>query len=79
MGGINCPPVEAVASMARSFADGPERALAFTKHAIRRSLDRDMEAEFDYEIFAQVQCLQSKDHREGVAAFHERRSPEFGS
>ncbi len=68
----------AVASMARSFADGPARALAFTKNAIRRSLDRDMETEFDYEIFAQVQCLQSKDHREGVAAFYERRRPRFG-
>lgn len=68
---------EAVATMARSFVDGPARTLAFTKHAIRRSLDRDMEAEFDYEIFAQVQCLQSKDHREGVAAFYEKRTPVF--
>ncbi len=69
---------EAVGTLARSFADGPAGALAFTKHAIRRSVDRDMEAEFDYEIFAQVQCLQSKDHREGVAAFRERRPPKFG-
>lgn len=50
---------------------------AFTKSAIRKSLDRDMEAEFDYEIFAQVQCLQSVDHREGVAAFRENRKPVF--
>jgi 2-(1,2-epoxy-1,2-dihydrophenyl)acetyl-CoA isomerase len=70
---------DAVAIMARTFADGPARTLAFTKHAIRRSLDHDMEAEFDYEIFAQVQCLQSKDHREGVAAFYERRPPKFES
>ena len=68
-----------VATLARAFADGPARTLAFTKHAIRRSLDRDMEAEFDYEIFAQVQCLQSQDHREGVAAFYERRPPKFGN
>lgn len=69
---------DAVATLARAFADGPARTLAFTKHAIRRSLDRDMEAEFDYEIFAQVQCLQSEDHREGVAAFYERRPAVFG-
>jgi 2-(1,2-epoxy-1,2-dihydrophenyl)acetyl-CoA isomerase len=37
-----------------------------------------MTAEFDYEIFVQVQCLQSADHREGVAAFNERRAPRFG-
>ncbi|MCP4299020.1 MAG: 2-(1,2-epoxy-1,2-dihydrophenyl)acetyl-CoA isomerase [Gammaproteobacteria bacterium] len=68
---------EEVTALARTFADGPAGALAFTKHAIRRSLDRDMEAEFDYEIFAQVQCLQSEDHREGVAAFYKRRPPAF--
>ncbi len=70
---------QVVQELARSLADGPAMALAYTKHAIRRSLDRDMEAEFDYEILAQVQCLQSADHREGVAAFQEKRRPRFGS
>ncbi len=55
----------------------PPLALAFTKRAIRRSLDLPMEAEFDYEIFAQVQCLQTADHREGLTAFREKRSPKF--
>jgi 2-(1,2-epoxy-1,2-dihydrophenyl)acetyl-CoA isomerase len=68
---------EAVSKIAQRLAQGPPRALAYTKRAIRRSLDRDMEAEFDYEIFAQVQCLQSEDHREGVAAFQEKRQPLF--
>jgi 2-(1,2-epoxy-1,2-dihydrophenyl)acetyl-CoA isomerase len=57
---------------------GPPVALAFTKRAIRRSLDRDMNSEFDYEIFAQVQCIQTEDHREGVKAFFdEKRAPVF--
>lgn len=67
-----------VAELAGSLADGPPRALAFTKRAIRRSLDSAIATEFDYEVFAQVQCLQSADHREGVAAFKERRRPRFG-
>ena len=46
--------------------------------AIRRSLDSAIATEFDYEVFAQVQCLQSADHREGVTAFKERRRPRFG-
>ncbi len=63
--------------LARELAVGPPRALAFTKRAIRRSLDLPMEGEFDYEVFAQVQCLQSEDHREGVAAFREKRAPRY--
>ncbi|MFO1218279.1 MAG: enoyl-CoA hydratase [Rubrivivax sp.] len=65
---------DALADKLAAFAP---RTTAFTKGAIRRSLDRDMDGEFDYEIFAQVQCLQSPDHREGVAAFRERRAPVF--
>ncbi len=68
---------ETVDKLARRLADGPPRALAYTKKAIRRSLDYTMEGEFDYEIFAQVQCLQSEDHREGLAAFREKRKPVF--
>jgi 2-(1,2-epoxy-1,2-dihydrophenyl)acetyl-CoA isomerase len=64
---------EAVMSLANSFAKGPARALAFTKNAIRRSMDNDINGEFDYEIFAQVQCLQSEVHRERVAAFFSKR------
>ncbi len=67
----------AVNEMAERLAAFAPKTTAFTKNAIRKSLDRDMEAEFDYEIFAQVQCLQSADHREGVAAFRENRKPEF--
>ncbi|MBT4520356.1 MAG: 2-(1,2-epoxy-1,2-dihydrophenyl)acetyl-CoA isomerase [Halieaceae bacterium] len=65
---------DAVNGLARSLACGPSRALAFTKNAIRRSVDCDMNTEFDYEIFAQVQCLQSEAHNERVAAFLARAS-----
>ena len=67
-----------VAELAKTLAAGAPKTTAFTKRAIRRSLERDMEAEFDYEIFAQVQCLQSENHKEGVRAFQERRAPVFG-
>ncbi|MGD9968055.1 MAG: enoyl-CoA hydratase/isomerase family protein [Hyphomonadaceae bacterium] len=67
----------AVDEFAVRLASSAPRAMAFTKSAIRKSIDRDMEAEFEYEIFAQVQCLQSAEHREGVAAFREHRKPVF--
>ncbi|MBM3556066.1 MAG: 2-(1,2-epoxy-1,2-dihydrophenyl)acetyl-CoA isomerase, partial [Alphaproteobacteria bacterium] len=66
-----------VDQLARGLARGARGALAVTKRAIRRSRDRDIESEFDYEVFVQVQCLQSPDHREGVAAFREKRPPRF--
>lgn len=65
-------------NLAQFLAEGPPVALAFTKKAVRRSLDRTMEAEFDFEILAQVQCLQTEDHREGATAFFkEKRKPQF--
>ncbi len=68
---------DTVGKLAAKLAAGAPRALAFTKRAIRRSLERGMEEEFDYEIFAQVQCLQSEDHKEGVKAFFEKRKASF--
>jgi 2-(1,2-epoxy-1,2-dihydrophenyl)acetyl-CoA isomerase len=46
-------------------------ALSWTKKAIRRSLDRDMDGEFDFEVFAQVQCLQTEEHRESLRQYQE--------
>lgn len=66
-----------VDELADALAASPPRALAFTKRAIRRSFDRDMGAEFDYEVYAQVQCLQSEDHKEALSAFREKRQGRF--
>ncbi len=63
--------------MDRPFASGPPGAYRWTRRAIRRSMDTDMDGEFEFEILAQVQCLQTADHAEGVAAFRARRPPEF--
>jgi len=67
-----------VSKLAEKLRHGPPIALAFTKRAIRRSLDLDRDAEFDYEVFAQVNCIQTEDHQEGVRAFFdEKRAPVF--
>ncbi len=62
---------------ATRMAAGPPIAHAWTKRAIHRSLSADMAGEFEFEVFAQVQCLQTADHREGVLAFQEKRRPEY--
>jgi 2-(1,2-epoxy-1,2-dihydrophenyl)acetyl-CoA isomerase len=66
---------EEVGGLATKLRAGPPIALAFTKRAIRRSIDRSRDEEFDYEIFAQVQCIQTEDHREGVKAFFDEKRP----
>jgi len=66
-----------VSTLAQQLAAGPPIAHRWTKRAIHRSLGVDMNAEFEFEIFAQVQCIQSEDHREGVRAFKEKRPPVF--
>jgi len=66
-----------VSALARQLAAGPPIAHRWTKRAIHRSLGVDMDAEFEFEIFAQVQCIQSEDHREGIRAFKEKRAPIF--
>lgn len=66
-----------VAKWANRMAAGPPIAHAWTKRAIHHSLGVDMAGEFEFEIFAQVQCLQTADHREGVKAFQEKRRPEY--
>ena len=69
---------EEVGKLAARLRHGPPVALAFTKRAIRRSLDLGRDAEFDYEVFAQVNCIQTEDHQEGVRAFFdEKRAPVF--
>lgn len=70
---------KAVGDLASRLAGGPPIAHRWTKRAIHRSLSVDMDGEFEFEIFAQVQCLQTEDHREGVRAFKERRRPAFNN
>ena len=64
-------------ALARRIADGPPRALALAKALLDRSLDLDLETSLAWEAMAQGTMIDSEDHREGLAAFLERRAPRF--
>ena len=75
------PPDElmpAVMEVASKLANGPGLAIKLTKKAMYKGLQHnDLIAQLDYESYAQNICRQSHDHREGVKAFIEKRTPQY--
>jgi 2-(1,2-epoxy-1,2-dihydrophenyl)acetyl-CoA isomerase len=64
-------------ALAASFAKGPTRAYALTKEAIQAASTNSLDEQLQVEIRLQREAGRSKDYREGVAAFLEKRAPNF--
>jgi 2-(1,2-epoxy-1,2-dihydrophenyl)acetyl-CoA isomerase len=62
---------------AEKLADRAPLSLAATKKAMRHAADHDWSSTFDMEATLQGELLGTEDNREGVAAFFEKRAPEF--
>ncbi|HWB66049.1 MAG TPA: enoyl-CoA hydratase [Mycobacteriales bacterium] len=65
------------AELAGRLASGPTKALWVTKWLVNRAMDGDRQTSLVEEAWGQELVNASLDAREGVAAFVERRSPEF--
>lgn len=63
--------------LARKIADGPTAAFGLGKSILSRSLESNLQDILQYETYAQSICFQSQDHREGVQAFYDKRTPVF--
>ncbi len=63
--------------LARSLAAGPTRAIGLIKRTLNRALVTDLTALLEYEAAIQEIASATDDHREGVAAFLEKRKPAF--
>jgi 2-(1,2-epoxy-1,2-dihydrophenyl)acetyl-CoA isomerase len=75
---VNPEELEAHAfDLARKLAGGPAVAFGLGKTILSRSLESNLEDILKYEGHAQAICFESKDHREGVRAFYEKRPPVF--
>jgi 2-(1,2-epoxy-1,2-dihydrophenyl)acetyl-CoA isomerase len=68
---------EIVAAWAESLADGPAMALGLTKRAMRQAATSDLLAALANEAELQTVAGRSKEFVEGLAAFLEKRDPEF--
>jgi 2-(1,2-epoxy-1,2-dihydrophenyl)acetyl-CoA isomerase len=64
-------------SVARSIASGPPMALRNAKEAVRKGVASHLDEALELEAELQTVCLLSKDHREGVEAFLNKREPRF--
>lgn len=59
------------------LANGPTTAFASVKKAIRQSWNNEFEQQIALEAEEQGKCGKSRDFKEGVLAFVEKRSPAF--
>jgi 2-(1,2-epoxy-1,2-dihydrophenyl)acetyl-CoA isomerase len=63
--------------LAEHLAAMPTAALGTIKHALYSSFESDLESALEHEAEGQTFCGYTHDHKEGVAAFFEKRTPGF--
>ena len=66
-----------VAGMVRSLAEGPRLAIRNAKRLMRESLARSLSGQLDAEAASFAACAGTPDFAEGIAAFLEKRPPQF--
>ncbi|MEX1279810.1 MAG: enoyl-CoA hydratase-related protein [Acidimicrobiia bacterium] len=66
-----------VLAMAHRLASGPTHAMGRTKALLYSSYEREFEAQLQAEAEAFASCVETGDFAEGVAAFIQKRRPEF--
>ncbi|MFK7848862.1 MAG: enoyl-CoA hydratase-related protein [Rhodothermales bacterium] len=67
----------AVEKLAHQLGNMPTKGLAYTKALLNQTFQNDFEAQLALEGVYQKKAGQSADYKEGVAAFVEKRTPNF--
>jgi 2-(1,2-epoxy-1,2-dihydrophenyl)acetyl-CoA isomerase len=69
--------MSAATALAQEIAGGPPTALAMIKTLLNKSSNSSLDQMLEYEGYAQTLAYTTPEHREGVAAFREKRAPDF--
>ena len=67
----------ATRELASRLAKGPTKAIGLAKRAMNRALSMDLESLLEYETYGQEIAGATEDHKEGIAAFTEKRPANF--
>ena len=62
---------------ASKLAAGAPVAIGMMKKALNQNYYLDLQASQEIEIGMQLLCMETEDHKEGIAAFKEKRAPVF--
>ncbi|RCW94109.1 enoyl-CoA hydratase-related protein [Winogradskyella arenosi] len=68
---------ETITMLAVKMANMPTKALGLIKELFNKSMTNDLESQLALESKLQIEAAQSNDYAEGVAAFIEKRKPNF--
>lgn len=63
--------------IARRISANAPIAVALAKSSINKALETDLESGLKYELDTVMKCMATKDKKEGMRAFIEKRHPEF--
>jgi enoyl-CoA hydratase len=63
--------------IARRISANAPIAVALAKSSINKALETDLEAGLRYELDTVMKCMPTKDKKEGMQAFIEKRRPDF--
>ena len=64
-------------SITEYYKNAPTKAIALMKKMLNKSFHSDLDDMLQYEAYCQEIAGNSADYKEGVAAFNEKRKPDF--
>jgi 2-(1,2-epoxy-1,2-dihydrophenyl)acetyl-CoA isomerase len=68
---------EEVKKLTDYYANAPTKAIGLMKKMLNKSFNSDLDTMLEYEAYCQEIAGRSKDNKEGVTAFMEKRKPVF--